>query len=120
MLPVAVALFIVNMGRPASIVSPPTGALALGADRAGPTVGAGAAARWVIEMAVPAMVSVAMRSAPELTATLNWTVPLPVPLAPWEMVTKRPLLVAVHAPPAAAVTATVPVPPSGPYVAADG
>ena len=63
---------------------------------------------------LPAMVSVAGRSAPVLTATLNATVPLPVPVAPDVKVTNAALLVAVQVHVVAdAVTAAVPVPPSG-------
>src|SRR5215470_5508495 len=65
----------------------------------------------------PATVSVAVRSAPVLTATVNAAVPLPVPL-PVVNVTKAALLVAVQLQlvPAVTVTGAVPVPPSGPNV----
>jgi hypothetical protein len=46
-------------------------------------------------------------------ATVNCTVPLPVPDAPWAIVMKVAPLVAVHEQVLAAVTAAVPVPPSG-------
>jgi hypothetical protein len=68
---------------------------------------------------VPAIVSVLVRSAPVLTATVNAAVPLPVTLAPEVNVTNAALLVAVHVQPVPAVTVTAadPVPPSGPNVA---
>jgi hypothetical protein len=47
-----------------------------------------------------------------LTATLNATVPLPVPADPEVTVIHVALLTAVHAHVACVVTATVPVPPS--------
>jgi hypothetical protein len=61
---------------------------------------------------VPAMVSVAVRAAPGFAATAKVTVPLPLPEAPAEIVTKVALLVAVHAHPTPAVTGTDPVPPA--------
>ena len=86
MLPVAAALFTTRVGRTAgSTAAPPIGDLAVGAA----SVGAGAAgARCVIVTAVPAIVTVAIRSAPVFAATVNWTVPLPLPVAPWEIVMK--------------------------------
>jgi hypothetical protein len=42
------------------------------------------------------MLSVPVRCAPVFAATLNATVPLPVPLAPEVMVIHEALLVAVH------------------------
>jgi hypothetical protein len=48
-------------------------------------------------MAVPVIVNVAVRSGPVLAATENWTVPSPVPDAPWVMVRNAALLTAVHA-----------------------
>jgi hypothetical protein len=65
----------------------------------------------------PATVSVLVRSAPVLTATVNVAVPLPVPL-PVAKVTNAALLAAVHvqAVPAVTVMGTDPVPPSGPKV----
>src|SRR5262245_10061686 len=64
---------------------------------------------------VPATVSVLVRSAPVLTATVNAAVPLPVPL-PVVNVTNAALLVAVqlHLLPAVTVMGAEPVPPSGP------
>ena len=52
------------------------------------------------------------RGPPFVEAALNWTVPLPVPLAPEVIVSQEALLVAVKAQPAGAVTATLPVPPA--------
>ena len=49
---------------------------------------------------LPAIVSVPVRSAPELAATENVTVPLPLPLAPDAIVIHVAPLVAVHAQPA--------------------
>ena len=48
-------------------------------------------------IAVPVIVNVAVRAAPELAATVNWTMPSPVPDAPWVMVRNAALLTAVHA-----------------------
>ena len=53
-----------------------------------------------------AMVSVPVRAGPELEATLNRTVPLPLPLAPCVTVIHCEALTAVHAHPVAAVTET--------------
>src|SRR5436189_4288166 len=63
----------------------------------------------------PAIVSVLVRSAPVLTATVNAAVPLPVPL-PVVKATNAALLVAVQLQPVPAVTVmgAEPVPPSGP------
>jgi hypothetical protein len=62
----------------------------------------------------PAIVSVPVRSVVDaFDATVNCTVPLPVPEAPWVMVMKLEPLVAVHEQVFAAVTDAVPVPPSG-------
>jgi hypothetical protein len=47
-------------------------------------------------MAVPVIVNVAVRCAPVLGATANWTVPSVVPDAPDVMVRNGALLVAVH------------------------
>jgi hypothetical protein len=59
----------------------------------------------------PAIVSVPDLPDPVVAATLNWTTPLPLPLAPSVTVIQSALLAAVHEQPAAAVTLTVPVPP---------
>ena len=67
---------------------------------------------------VPAIVSVAVRAAPLLDATVKLAVPLPLPDAPPEIVTNVALLVAVHAHPVPAVTGTDPVPPAAPNVEA--
>jgi hypothetical protein len=58
----------------------------------------------------PAMVSVPLRAAPVLAATLNPTVPLPFPLAPEVMLIQDTLLAAVHPHWALVDTATLPVP----------
>src|SRR5262245_54349826 len=65
----------------------------------------------------PAIVSVVLRSAPVLMATVNAAVPLPV-LLPVVSVTNVALLVAVqlHPVPAVTVMEAEPVPPSGPNV----
>jgi hypothetical protein len=46
-----------------------------------------------------------------LAATVNETVPLPLPLVPEVIVMKAVLLAAVHAQPVSVVTATLPPPP---------
>jgi hypothetical protein len=56
----------------------------------------------------PEMLRVAERSTPSLAATLNWTAPGPLPAPPAEIVTQSALLVADHAQPGGAVTATEP------------
>jgi hypothetical protein len=50
----------------------------------------------VMVIAVPVIVSVAVRATPVFGATANCTVPLPAPDAPCETVRKLALLVAVH------------------------
>jgi hypothetical protein len=69
-------------------------------------------------IAEPATVNVPVRSAPVFVATVNWTVPAPLPLEPAEIVKKLAPLVAVqvHAVPEVTLTATDPEPPSGPNV----
>jgi hypothetical protein len=63
---------------------------------------------------VPAMVNVPVRAVPVLGATVNWTAPFPLPVAPWVIVMKAAPLVAVQAHPEAVFTATEPVvPPEG-------
>ncbi len=62
----------------------------------------------------PAIVTVPLRAAPVLAATLNPTVPLPVPVAPDVTVIHAAFDVAVHPHAEPAVTATVPVPPLAP------
>src|SRR6476660_8061906 len=64
------------------------------------------------------MPSVPLRAAPVFAATVKATVPLPLPVAPDEIVMKVALLVAVHAHPVPAVTGTDPVPPAAPNVVA--
>ena len=66
-------------------------------------------AAWVTVTLWPAIVSMPVRGPP--AAALNWTVPLPVPVAPEVMDSHGALLLAVHAQPAAPVTVTLPVPP---------
>ena len=70
----------------------------------------------MVKFVVPPMLSVPLRAAPEFAATVNATVPLPLPVAPDEIVMNVALLVAVHAHPVAAVTDTDPVPPAAPNV----
>jgi hypothetical protein len=61
------------------------------------------------------MVSVPLRAAPVLAATLNPTDPLPLPLAPDVMLIHEALLAAVHPHPLLVVTATgPPAPPAAP------
>ena len=62
---------------------------------------------WFTVNGTPPIVSVPVRDAPALAATLNVVVPLPVPLAPPVIVSQVSLLVAVQLQPAAVVTATV-------------
>ena len=63
----------------------------------------------------PAIVSVPVRAAPVLEATLNATEPLPVPVAPDVTVIHEALLLAVHWQVLAAETVTgVPAPPAVP------
>jgi hypothetical protein len=59
----------------------------------------------------PATVIVPVRCGPVLAATENCVTPLPVPLAPLEIVIQVTLLVAVHAQPVTVVTLTEPDPP---------
>jgi hypothetical protein len=59
----------------------------------------------------PAIVIVPDRPGPSVDATVKFTVPFPFPFAPEVMVIHDCPLVAVHAQPAPAVTATEPVPP---------
>jgi hypothetical protein len=61
--------------------------------------------------ACPAIVSVPERAGPVVAATLNATAPLPLPPAPDDRAIHGTLLCAVHEHPAAAVTATVSLPP---------
>jgi len=97
------------------IVCPPIGALAPGADNVtGIGGGADVDARCVMVTVEPAIVSVPVRSAADaFDATVNCTVPLPLPEPPWTMLMKVEPLVAVHEQLLAAVTDAVPVPPSG-------
>ena len=60
----------------------------------------------------PAIVSVPLRDAPALAATLNATEPFPLPEAPEVTPTHDALLAAVHAQPLAADTLTVPAAPA--------
>ena len=72
-----------------------------------------AAAACVTVKVLPAIVSVAdLPGVAVLAAAVNPTLPLPLPVAPVEIVTHDAPLVAVQAHPAAAVTVTVPVPPA--------
>ena len=74
--------------------------------------GAGAAACDTVNV-LPATVIVPLRAPPELAATLNDTVPLPVPELPPDTVTHEAFDAAVHPHVAAdAVTATEPEPPA--------
>src|SRR4051794_38659631 len=84
--------------------------------------GGGAGAACVIENVRLAAVIVAVRGAvPVLAATLNVTVPLPVPAEPPVIVTQVALAAALHAQLAAdAVTAIEPVPPASARLCAAG
>jgi hypothetical protein len=64
---------------------------------------------------LPAMVSVAARSAPVVfAAAVKLTVPGPVRFVPFEIVTQAPPLDALQVHPALVVTVTAPVPPAAP------
>jgi hypothetical protein len=69
-------------------------------------------AAWLTVKACPAMVSVPVRAAPRLGATVYDAFPLPEPLAPAVIETQETVDAAVHAQLACVVTATVPEPPS--------
>ena len=60
----------------------------------------------------PPMVRAPERGPPLVASALNWTVPLPLPLAPDVTVNHDALLTAVQAQSGAVVTATLPVPPA--------
>ena len=63
----------------------------------------------------PAIVTVPVRAPDVFAATVNPTLPLPLPFAPEVTEIHEALLVAVHVQPAAVVTATGdPAPPSAP------
>jgi hypothetical protein len=64
------------------------------------------AAAWVMVTVCPAIVSVPVREAPLLEATLNVTVPAPLPLVRPVTEIHAMLLLAVHSHPALAVTDT--------------
>ena len=66
------------------------------------------------------MVMVPVRAAPVFAATLNATVPLPLPLAPAVTVIHAALPLAVQLHPSPAVTATVPVSPGAASDASGG
>jgi hypothetical protein len=68
----------------------------------------------------PATVTVPVRPAPVLAATLNATEPFALPLAPEVTVTQPSLLLAVQAQPLPADTVTVPVPPDAAIEALGG
>ena len=77
--------------------------------------GAGAAADCVTLNLRPAIVSSPVRSPPVLAATVNATLPLPLPEPPEVIVSHDAPLVAVHEQPSRAVTLTVlPSPPLAP------
>jgi hypothetical protein len=66
------------------------------------------AAAWLTVKVWPAMVAVPVRAVVTVfAATESATVPLPLPLAPLEIVSHDALLVAVHAQPARLVTDTL-------------
>jgi hypothetical protein len=67
-----------------------------------------------------AIVAVPVRALPVFAATLNPTDPFAVPVAPDVMAIHDSLLLAVHAQPAPAVTATVPVVAAAPTFCLEG
>jgi len=69
-------------------------------------------AACVIAIAVPVIVNVAVRTAPVLAATVNWTVASPAPDAPWVTVRNAVLLTAVHAQLAGVLTVIDAEPPA--------
>jgi hypothetical protein len=68
----------------------------------------------------PAIVIVPDRDGPVVDAAVNVTVPDPLPLAPDAMAIHDALLVALHAHPDPAVTATLPLPPEAGIVCVSG
>jgi hypothetical protein len=70
----------------------------------------------VIGIVVPVIVNVAVRAAPVLAATVNWTLPVPMPDPPWVTVRKPWLLLAVHGHVEAVVTEMAAFPPEAPNV----
>jgi hypothetical protein len=68
----------------------------------------------VIGIVVPVIVNVAVRAAPVLAATVNWTLPFPAPDAPEVTVRNAALLTAVHAHVEGVVTLMAAVPPDAP------
>ena len=71
-----------------------------------------AAPAWVTVKVCPAMVKLPVRALDEVfSPTAKLTPPGPTPEAPEVMVRKAALLVAVQVQPAAALTATLPLPP---------
>jgi hypothetical protein len=99
-----------SVGVSESTCWPPEGDCVVGAESAGATTTAAAACVNVI--VDPATVRVPVRAAPVFAATVNCTVPFPVPEAPWAIVMKVEPLVAVQAHPDAAVTGILPVAPA--------
>ena len=76
---------------------------------------------WVTTNGCPAIVSVADRVGPLLGLTTSETAPVPLVLVPPAVIVIQSTgLVAVHVHPAVVVTATLPVPPSGPVWYAAG
>jgi hypothetical protein len=70
----------------------------------------------VIAIAVPVIVNVALRAAPVLAETANWTTPLPMPDAPDVTVRNAALLTAVHAQVDGVVTLIEADPPAAPNI----
>lgn len=64
---------------------------------------------WVTVKICPAIVIVPFRAGPVVAAAVNWTSPLPLPLAPDVIVSHGTWLAAVQMHPGPAVTATFPV-----------
>ena len=110
MLPAAAALATTSVGVSESTCWPPMGDCAAGVASVGET--ATAAAACVNVTAEPAMVMVPVRAAPVFAATVNWTVPLPLPDAPCAIVMKLEPLVAVHVHPDAVVMGMLRVVPA--------
>ena len=66
---------------------------------------------WVMEKVLPATVKAAVLAAPVFAATEYFTVPLPVPVEPDEIVAQETPVDALQEQPLVAVTEIVPVPP---------
>ncbi len=112
---IQLALSVADHAHPACVVTaivpvPPAGSSVM---LRGLTVNVHAAAAWSTVNVLPAIVSVAvLADVTVLTAAVNDTLPLPLPLAPLPIVAHEAPLVAVQPHPAAAVTVTELLPPA--------